>query len=156
LRNRALRRLWVSNPVLANLDGLVDYADDFTKSSRSGPLATTYQVGKGLARHIEQLAREADAAAEDKAGSAFEPTPEPEVEPEIRQEESEKNLRLSGGCGDPAVEQPDPDVRSSLGIPSRAEDGGGTAVRRRMSFSFDEDDRANERPDPDRTRPAKR
>jgi hypothetical protein len=30
LRSRALRRLWRSNPVLANVDGLNDYDEDFT------------------------------------------------------------------------------------------------------------------------------
>ncbi|MEP5089255.1 MAG: DUF3306 domain-containing protein, partial [Paracoccaceae bacterium] len=30
LRRRALRQLWRLNPVLANVDGLVDYGEDFT------------------------------------------------------------------------------------------------------------------------------
>ncbi len=33
IRRRALRRLWRSNPVLANLDGLNDYDTDFTGDS---------------------------------------------------------------------------------------------------------------------------
>ena len=58
LRNRALRKLWVSNPVLANLDGLVDYAEDFRTAGLSGDvIQTTYQVGKGLMKHVEELAR---------------------------------------------------------------------------------------------------
>lgn len=58
LRNRALRKLWVSNPVLANLDDLVDYAEDFGKAGLSGEvIQTTYQVGKGLMKHVEELAR---------------------------------------------------------------------------------------------------
>ncbi|MEK9814241.1 MAG: DUF3306 domain-containing protein, partial [Paracoccaceae bacterium] len=30
LRRRALKKLWLSNPLLANVDGLVDYGEDFT------------------------------------------------------------------------------------------------------------------------------
>ena len=33
LRRRALRRLWLANPALANLDGLLDYGEDFTDSA---------------------------------------------------------------------------------------------------------------------------
>ena len=58
LRNRALRKLWVSNPVLANLDDLVDYAEDFRSAGLTGEvIQTTYQVGKGLMKHVEALAR---------------------------------------------------------------------------------------------------
>ncbi|MCK5501114.1 MAG: DUF3306 domain-containing protein, partial [Tritonibacter mobilis] len=33
LKTRALRRLWVTNPVLANVDGLIDYGEDFTDAA---------------------------------------------------------------------------------------------------------------------------
>src|SRR5699024_8844718 len=33
LRNRALRRMWLSDPVFANLDGLNDYEEDFTDAA---------------------------------------------------------------------------------------------------------------------------
>ncbi|MEO1102561.1 MAG: DUF3306 domain-containing protein [Pseudomonadota bacterium] len=49
LRNRALRRLWGSNPVLANLDGLIDYGADFTDSALVPKvLNTAYTVGRGF------------------------------------------------------------------------------------------------------------
>ncbi|HGG04809.1 MAG TPA: DUF3306 domain-containing protein [Aliiroseovarius sp.] len=49
LRNRALRRLWVTNPVLANVDGLVDYGEDFAAEGTSAKIVKTlYRVGKGL------------------------------------------------------------------------------------------------------------
>lgn len=58
IRDRALRSLWRSNPVLANLDGLNDYDADYTGDGlRGGALRTSYAVGKGLARHVERLAR---------------------------------------------------------------------------------------------------
>lgn len=49
LRRRALRRLWLINPVLANLDGLVDYAEDYTDAATVVPdLQTVYKIGKGM------------------------------------------------------------------------------------------------------------
>ncbi|MCV2870863.1 DUF3306 domain-containing protein [Defluviimonas sp. WL0050] len=57
LRRRALRRLWRSNPVLANLDGLIDHGEDFTDKAVVVPgMMTTYQVGKGMLRHVMALA----------------------------------------------------------------------------------------------------
>ena len=51
LRNRALRKLWLSNPALANLDGLVDYDDDFNAGAHAvGPISSAYKVGKGIVR----------------------------------------------------------------------------------------------------------
>ncbi|AHD08443.1 DUF3306 domain-containing protein [Phaeobacter gallaeciensis] len=64
LRTRALRRLWTSNPVLANVDGLLDYGEDFTDSAMVVEnLQTAYQVGKGMTAHVEELARQAEEAA---------------------------------------------------------------------------------------------
>ncbi|APG46181.1 DUF3306 domain-containing protein [Phaeobacter porticola] len=64
LRTRALRRLWTSNPVLANVDGLLDYGEDFTDSAMViENLQTAYQVGKGMTAHVEELARQAEEAA---------------------------------------------------------------------------------------------
>ena len=54
LRNRALRRLWLTNPVLANLDELVDYGEDFTDAATVVEnLQTAYRVGKGFLRREE-------------------------------------------------------------------------------------------------------
>ena len=82
LKNRALRALWRSNPVLANLDGLVDYADDYSGSSRGVEVKTAYVVGKGLLRAI--------------TAEAHVPEPEPEVEPvEVPPEVAEAAQPLS-------------------------------------------------------------
>lgn len=49
LRRRALRSLWRSNPVLAVLDGLNDYDEDFnTVKTGAEGVKTLYQVGKGM------------------------------------------------------------------------------------------------------------
>lgn len=61
LRRRALRRLWRLNPVLANVDGLVDYGEDYTDAACViENLQTAYQVGKGMLAHVEALAAQAD------------------------------------------------------------------------------------------------
>ncbi len=53
IRRRALRKLWLSNPVLANLDELVDYGEDFTDAATVvDNLQTAYQVGRGMLRHV--------------------------------------------------------------------------------------------------------
>lgn len=67
IRRRALRRLWLSNPVLANLDGLNDYDGDFTESGvAGGVLKTAYRAGKGYLRDLAET------------GTGGEATPEPE------------------------------------------------------------------------------
>lgn len=49
LRQRALRVLWRSNPVLANLDGLNDYDADFTSPELTKKiLSTGYKIGRGF------------------------------------------------------------------------------------------------------------
>ena len=64
IRRRALRKLWLSNPVLANLDELVDYGEDFTDAATVVEnLQTAYQVGKGMLRHVME-GDEAEAEAE--------------------------------------------------------------------------------------------
>ncbi len=61
LRRRALRRLWRLNPVLANVDGLVDYGEDYTDAACViENIQTAYQVGKGMLAHVEALAAECD------------------------------------------------------------------------------------------------
>lgn len=51
IRRRALRRLWLSDPVLANLDGLNDYDQDFTDAATVvKDLKTAYSVTRGFLR----------------------------------------------------------------------------------------------------------
>ena len=83
LRRRALRRLWISNPVLANLDELVDYGEDFTDAATIvEDLQTAYRVGKGMLDHVRAQAEAAEAEASspptdtaDEAGERMEPEP---------------------------------------------------------------------------------
>ncbi|MBW4935416.1 DUF3306 domain-containing protein [Marinobacter sp. F4206] len=60
LRRKALRALWKSNPVLAVLDGLNDYDEDFTDAATAGNVVQTlYKVGQGL---IDKSARKDEQA----------------------------------------------------------------------------------------------
>jgi hypothetical protein len=84
IRRRALRTLWRSNPVLANVDMLVDYGEDFTDSAMTVEnIQTTYQVGKGMLKHVEEMARQAEAR---------ENPPEPE---ESEEEVAEEDVLLA-------------------------------------------------------------
>ena len=63
IRARALRAFWKTNPVLANIDGLDEYCDDYTDAAMViENLQTIYEVGKGYAEQaldaLESLADE--------------------------------------------------------------------------------------------------
>ena len=73
LRKRALRKLWTSNPVLANVDGLNDYDGDYTiKPSPLGGIKSAYEVGKGYAAKLQREAEEAEAEAALEEAAALE------------------------------------------------------------------------------------
>ena len=66
LKTRALRRLWRLNPILANVDGLVDYGEDYTDAAMIiENMQTVYQVGKGmLTAFVEDEEETGDSADE--------------------------------------------------------------------------------------------
>ncbi len=77
LRNRALRRLWLSNPLLANLDGLIDYGEDYTDAAMVPEvLNTAYRVGRGWAEDEEVAEADADEAADEDAEDPAQPAGE--------------------------------------------------------------------------------
>lgn len=60
VRNSALRKLWVSSPVLANTDGLDDYCEDYTDAAVcKGPVKTAYRFGRGFLSDAEVATWEA-------------------------------------------------------------------------------------------------
>ena len=110
LRRRALRQLWRSNPVLANVDGLVQYGGDFTDASTVVEnLQTAYQVGKGMLKHVEALMAQAEEAA-----VAEETLPDPVDEP----------VALAEAAPDMPVAPPEAEAEAP-------------PPRRRMQFQFD-------------------
>lgn len=73
IRLKALRAFWKTNPVLANIDGLDEYCEDYTDAAMVVEnLQTIYQVGKGYAVQaldaLESLAD--DEAAVDAVATA--------------------------------------------------------------------------------------
>jgi len=65
LRRRALRKLWRVNPVLANLDGLNDYDEDYTQLSAMGKgMKTLYRVGEGFATDEEDVLADAETQSD--------------------------------------------------------------------------------------------
>lgn len=150
LKTRALRRLWRVNPVLANLDGLLDYGEDFTDAATVVEnMQTAYQVGKGMLKHVEEMARQAELrdapdAAKDTDGDAPDalamadetgatPTDmraEPDIavtpdRPETPAADRPAEIARSGAGADTGV---DTGVDAELAMPLPS--------RRRMTFSF--------------------
>ena len=131
LRRRALRRLWLSNPALANLDGLVDYGEDFTDSATViENMQTAYQVGKGMTAHVEEMARQAEAeaqAAEQEAQAAEQPEPDEAPEepgddtPQVAEAEAPREMAEPYAWADDTAETEE-----------------AAPPRRRMRFEFDD------------------
>ncbi len=124
LRRRALRRLWASNPVLANLDGLTDYSDDFTDAATVLPdMRTAYEVGRGMFEHVRQLASEAAGEA-DAPVEPLETAASEEIEADTT-----PGLRAEPEMDVPVEEMPDPE-----------QDEAAPAPRRHMRFTFASED----------------
>lgn len=101
LRRRALRRLWRSNPVLANLDGLNDYDTDFTGGSVApGMLKTAYKVGAGFVRDLPEVAEDAgetEVPASETVAQSVAESAEPEAEAEENDGERQNSQDDAGG-----------------------------------------------------------
>ena len=145
LRRRALRRLWAVNPALANLDGLIEYGEDYTDTATViENLQTTYQVGKGMLEHVMKLAEaekqeeagqspaEGNGPAEDSA-SGNSPS-----DGEIAGEETENdlltgsNLPLQSESGENVAS----DKEETQAAAGEMEDAGQVIPRRRMRFTY--------------------
>ena len=126
LRRRALRHLWKSNPVLANVDGLVDYGEDFTDAATViEDLQTTYQVGKGMLKHVLEMAKQ--EAEKEQIAQAEEEIVELEtVEEELPSEEPE-TITLAESAPEPVPTAPETDEDFPIAPP-----------RRRMRFQFEQ------------------
>ena len=74
IRARALRAFWKTNPLLANIDGLDEYCDDYTDAATVVEnLQTIYEVGKGYASQaLDALEKLADDDAQDESIAAIE------------------------------------------------------------------------------------
>ena len=142
IRIRALRRLWTTNPVLANLDGLIEYGEDFSDAATViENLQTAYRVGEGMARHVAAMAEQSQAASEkeeevEKSAANEEEESaanesETEMSPDIDADEKPDNLPRKQIA--PEIEEDDRDSR----VVAEKTEGNGFKPRR-MSYHFDE------------------
>ncbi len=127
LRKQALRTLWRSNPVLACVDGLNEYDDDYRAAMLlQEPIKTAYQVGKGMLKHIEEMERQAseevvspehDDDAQDVTALDVDETEMPQV-----------------GADDVTLEP----VMAQIDLADVEEDMTASPTPRRMRFRFEE------------------
>ena len=92
LKRLALRKLWLSDPVFANLDGLNDYDDDFRTMGLGKVVRTAYEVGRGMVTRAEKEAELAAARAQQAAdaGPADDDAPtDGDAETEIGEDDAE-------------------------------------------------------------------
>ncbi|MDA8586014.1 DUF3306 domain-containing protein [Rhodobacteraceae bacterium] len=126
LRRRALRVLWRSNPVLANVDMLVDYGEDFTDNAMCVEnMQTTYQVGKGMLKHVQEMARQAEERENPKL-------PEPEVEeedPEVLEDQTD--VLVADASADTKVSEVEEEAETDVEVYT-------PPAPRRMSFRIEE------------------
>jgi len=139
LKTRALRRLWMTNPVLANLDGLLDYGEDFTDAAMAVEnIQTAYQVGKGMTAHVEELARQAELEA--AAARATEDQPA-EVTLEVDQDDADSDAPAE--TNEPPAAVP---MDATPSVTANESDAGGDheeeamapVTSRRMRFVFED------------------
>jgi len=80
-RNAALQKLWRSDPVFANLDGLVEYGEDYAAVFKStAAVRTVYRVLKGLSGKEEPATHDAPQSASPVAN-----TPAGDAPPAIKE-----------------------------------------------------------------------
>jgi hypothetical protein len=134
LRRRALRRLWGTNAAFANLDGLVDYGEDFTDAATVVEnLQSAWQVGRGYAREApEEAPAGADEEAAGPAGEEETPPADPApAEPEAPPaQDRPASAAREEHPADPEVEAPAERTAGRAPAPPVA------ATRRRMRFGF--------------------
>lgn len=79
LRRKALRHLWRSDPVFANLDGLLEYGEDYSKLGMvETGVTSAWQAGRGFAGQVLDTLTQ---AAPGDTGDRTSPTPEPPAAP---------------------------------------------------------------------------
>lgn len=99
LKKRALRQLWRSSPVLANVDGLNDYDDDFNvKHTILEKFTSAYKIGTGHLTKEERANQRGEVRSKDDET-------EPEAEQKIG-EEANADDDVAGELPD-AQDEPD-------------------------------------------------
>lgn len=127
LRTRALRRLWRLNPVFANVDGLVEYGEDYTDAATVVEnIQTLFKVGKGMFDKEAEVQATAERAAErTKAQEAAE---EQHEQPDESVQEDDAPTAEAEDASPAAKPEPETDTTDPAPVTAR-----------RMRFSFDAD-----------------
>ena len=141
IKQKALRKLWASDPVFSQIEPLQEYAGDFTDAAvavPAGTLKTAYRVGKGFLSDEE-------VAAWEKLGHPEEPTTATAVTPPAASDVPPSPPRASAGAvaatagdAEPAVviavesaDQPELHARAQARQPNPHGTGGGSQIRGR-------------------------
>lgn len=134
LRQRALRRLWLSDPVFANLDRLVDYDLDYTDAATVVEnLKTAYKVGRGMIDDTaasEAGTAEAPADAQAAAESPGE-TADAGAAPASDPTESEPPAEAPDDVSEAAQDPGDTTAAQTSDAPAQPRRPRGQAARRR-------------------------
>ncbi len=152
LRRRALRRLWLSDPVLANLDDLLDYGEDYTRAPGAlETVRTVYKVGRGmLGGEGDDRAADTVAATEGRidietgTGQALAATRAAPDGPHGPGDISDGDRQEAAEAGEASSEAGDP---VAAGVPAAVDDAAAATAptdgqatpgpRRRMRFVFE-------------------
>ena len=130
IKSRALRKLWLSNPALANLDNLLDYGEDFTNAGAVVEnIATAYKVGKGF---VDRLVEEDEEKAESKPETTGEKS---EADAETAKIENSAPIKSVRKPGEIRVQAPLPS-ESELTVTSEISTKQPESRRKRMNFEF--------------------
>lgn len=110
LKRRALRQLWRSDPILANVDGLNDYDDDFTDAALAVKvLQTAHKIGRGYLDD-DEVAEAADAKPEGEDGGT-----------DVADDAGDDNAgEVSDEAGDDAVAPRDGDEAGAVAMDDHA------------------------------------
>lgn len=115
LKTAALRRLWRSSPVFANLDGLNDYDKDFTLRSGGDVVKTAWEFGRGfLGGEQQEVAAAAVPPAPEESG------PQQAAPEELVAEEAAPDTAAAAGSG---PEQATPGVAAAPAGASPPDEG---------------------------------
>lgn len=130
LRNRALRKLWLSNPALANLDELLDYGEDFTnKGGVVEDIVTAYKVGKGF---VDRLTGDDETATDSTDISTEDDSEEGDESEKTEGAATIQNVRIPDG---PRAKSPLPAENKPV-VTTEASYKSPEPPRKRMRFEF--------------------
>jgi len=113
IRNRALRKLWRSDPVLACLDGLNDYDEDYTDAAMVvAGMKSDYVVGRGMVDYEAEEAKKRAAEEAEEANAVASADGE-----EVSDEPNQASEPSEGSESDPAALQADDQSEVIAGTP---------------------------------------